>query len=113
MAEMADRKIVEEMWTQARNAPLTLARISPFGLMDKDLYRRRVGDVILELTLDNDERNNTWAYELAILDAEGGQLDIDVVNYWLQAFFGRDAHFAARRNFLFTGEARFVFPYAR
>jgi hypothetical protein len=113
MAEMADRKIVEEMWTLARNEPLTLARLSPFGLMDRERYRRRVGDVILELTLDNDARNNTWAYELAILDVEGGQLDTDVVNYWLQAFFGRDAHFAARRNFLFTAEARFIFPYAR
>jgi hypothetical protein len=113
MPEMMDRKIVEEMWTLARNEPLTLARVSPFGLMDRERYRRRVGEVVLELTLDNDERNNTWAYELAILDADGGTLDADVVNYWLQAFFGRDAHFAARRNFLFTGEARFIFPYTR
>lgn len=113
MSEVADKKIVEEMWTHARNEPLTLARLSPFGLMDKERYRRRVGDVILELTLDHDDRHNAWAYELAILDADGGTLDTDVVNYWLQAFFGRDAHFAARRNFLFTGEARFVFPYAR
>jgi hypothetical protein len=113
MAEATDQLIVEEMWTRARNEPLTVARLSPFGLIDRERYRRRVGDVILELTLDHDDRNHTWAYELAILDAQGGTLDVEVVNYWLQAFFGRDAHFAARRNFLFTGEARFVFPYAR
>jgi hypothetical protein len=111
MPETIDRMIVEEMWTQARNAPLTLGAISPFGVQSRDQYRRRVGDVILELTLDCDARSKSWSYELAILDAEGGQLDSDTVNYWLQAFFGREAHFASRRNFLMTGEARFVFPY--
>lgn len=111
MPEVADREIVEEMWTMARNEPLTLAAISPFGLVDRERYRRRVGDVLLELTLDSDARTNHWSYELAILDAEGGVLDADTVNYWLVAFFGREAHFAARRNFLMTGEARFTFPY--
>ena len=113
MPEVADRRIVEEMWTIARNEPLTLARISPFGILDRDRYRRRVGDVILELTLDSDDRTGSWMYELAVLDKDGGTLDVDVVNYWLQAFFGRDAHFAARRNFLFTGEARYIFPHSR
>lgn len=112
MPEATDRQIVEEMWTLARNEPLTLAMISPFGQMDRDRYRRRVGNVVLELTLDCDQRNGEWSYELAILDAEGGQLDTETVNYWLQAFFGRQAHFAARRDFMMTGEARFTFPYA-
>ncbi len=111
MPEVADHEIVEEMWTLARNEPLTLAAISPFGLVDRTRYRRRVGDVLLELTLDSDPRTTHWSYELAILDAEGGQLDTDTVNYWLVAFFGREAHFASRRNFLMTGEARFTFPY--
>lgn len=111
MPEATDRMIVAEMWEMAKNKPLTLAAISPFGIMDREDFRRRVGDVILELTLGCDSRTQIWAYELAILDADGGQLDADTVNYWLQAFFGRDAHSAARRNFLMTGEARFVIPY--
>jgi hypothetical protein len=112
MPEATDKKIVEEMWTLARNEPLTLAGLSPFGMMDKERYRRRVGNVLLELTLDSDPRTKIWSYELAILDVDGGILDSETVNYWLQAFFGRDAHFAARRNFFMTGEARFVFPYS-
>jgi hypothetical protein len=112
MPEATDKKIVEEMWTLARNEPLTLAGLSPFGMMDKERYRRRVGNVLLELTLDSDPRTKIWSYELAILDIDGGILDSETVNYWLQAFFGRDAHFAARRNFFMTGEARFVFPYS-
>jgi hypothetical protein len=111
MPEAADKHIVEEMWTLARNEPLTLGAISPFGVMDRERYRRRVGDIILELTLDCDPRSKIWSYELAILDADGGVLDSDTVNYWLHAFFGREAHFAARRNFFMTGEARFTFPF--
>jgi hypothetical protein len=113
MAESRDREIVEEMWTLARNEPMTLASLSPFGMVDRSRYRRQVGNVSLELTLDSDPRTGIWSYELAILNAEGGELDTDTVNYWLHAFFGREAHFAARRNFLLTGEARFVFPYSR
>jgi len=112
MAETADKKIVEEMWTTARNEPLTLAALQPFGMVDRERYRRRVGDVQLELTLDADPRTGIWSYELAILDANGGTLDDTVVQYWLHAFFGREAYFAARRNFLMTGEARFTFPYS-
>ena len=111
MPEATDRMIVEEMWTMAKNKPLTLASVSQFGLVNRDDYRRRVGEVVLELTLDCDSKTQTWTYELAILDAQGGQLDSDTVNYWLLAFFGREAHSAARRNFLMTGEARFVIPY--
>jgi hypothetical protein len=112
MAETRDQEIVEEMWTLARNEPLTLAALSPFGVLDRDRYRRRVGDVTLELTLDSDRKTGIWSYELAILNAEGEALDSDTIQYWLHAFFGRDAHFAARRNFLMTGEARFTFPFA-
>ena len=112
MPESTDQRIVEEMWTLARNEPMTLAGLSPFGVLDRDRYRRQVGDVILELTLDADSRTGEWSYELGITDAHGGTLDNDVVTYWLNAFFGRTAHFAMRRNFLFTGEARFTFPYA-
>lgn len=111
MPEATDRQIVEEMWTIARNAPLALAGISPFGIMDREQYRRRVGKVVLEFTLDCDQRNQIWSYELSILDGEGGQLDDETVQYWLQAFFGRQSYSAARRNFLMTGEARFTFPY--
>ena len=111
MAEAIDKEIVEEMWTLARNEPLTLSGISPFGMVDRSRYRRQVGKVLLELTLDSDPRTNIWTYELAILNADGGELDTETVQYWLHAFFGREAHFASRRNFLMTGEARFVFPY--
>jgi hypothetical protein len=111
MPEATDRQIVEEMWTLARNEPLTLAAVSPFGLMDRERYRRRVGKVLIEFTLDSDPRTNIWSYELAILDTEGGQLEDETVQYWLQAFFGRHSYSAARRNFLMTGEARFTFPY--
>lgn len=111
MPETTDRAIVEEMWTMARNKPLTVGAVSPFGIVGRDEFRRQVGNVVLELTLDCDPRTKAWNYELAILDAEGGTLDADTVNYWLQAFFGREAHSASRRNFLLTGEARFIFPY--
>lgn len=113
MAEAEDLRIVEDMWTIARNEPLTLAAIQPFGIVDKERYRRQVGEVVLELTLDADSRTGIWAYELAILDASGGVLDDSVVQYWLHAFFGRESFFAARRNFLMTGEARFTFPYSQ
>jgi|GEM_PF-1027950 hypothetical protein len=112
MPEETDRRIVEEMWTQARNEPLTLAPLLPFGFVDRERYRRRVGSVVLEFTLDADPQTGVWSYELAILDAEGATLDNEVVEYWLHAFFGRESFLAARRNFLLTGEARFTFPYS-
>ncbi len=111
MPETTDRQIVEEMWTVARNEPLTLAGVLPFGSVDRERYRRRVGNVILTFTLDSDTRTGIWSYELGIADAEGGTLDDDVVRYWLNAFFGREVSLAARRGFLFAGEARYTFPY--
>ena len=111
MPEAVDRQIVEDMWTIARNEPLTLAGISPFGIIDRERYRRLAGKVLLEFTLDADPRSGIWAYELAIKHINGEILDDDTMRYWLEAFFGREAFFAARRNFLMTGEARFTFPY--
>lgn len=111
MPETTDKQIVEEMWTVARNEPLTLAGISPFGVVDRERYRRRVGDVILSLTLDCDQRTKIWSYELGIAGATGEPLDETVAQYWLEAFFGREAGFAARRGFILTGEARYTFPY--
>lgn len=99
------------MWTLARNEPLTLAALQPFGFVDRERYRRRVNTIVLEFTLDADPRTRIWGYELAILDAEGGVLDYEVVEYWLAAFFGNLKYLAARRDYLMTGEARFTFPY--
>ena len=113
MAEDTDRIIVQDMWTLARNEPLTLAALQPFGFVDRERYKRRVGAVILEFTLDADPKTQVWGYELAINDAEGGMLDPDVVDYWLTAFFGSAKFLASRRNFLFTGEARYLFPYTQ
>lgn len=111
MPETTDKQIVEEMWTIARNEPLTLAGVVAFGVIDRERYKRRVGDVMLTFTLDSDSRSGIWSYELGIADANGGTLDDDVVQYWLGAFFGREAFLAARRGFLLTGEARYTFPY--
>ena len=112
MPEATDKQIVEEMWTVARNEPLTLAGVVAFGVLDRERYKRRVGDVVLTFTLDRDARTNIWSYELGIAEAGGGILDEEVVRYWLQTFFGRQASLAARRGFLLTGEARFTFPYS-
>ena len=111
MPETTDKQIVEEMWTVARNEPLTLAGVVAFGVLDRDRYRRRVGDVMLTFTLDADPRTQIWSYELGIAHADGGELDNDTVQYWLKAFFGRESFLAARRGFLLAGEARFTFPY--
>ena len=111
MPETTDRYIVQEMWTLAQNEPLTLAALQPFGFVDRDRYRRRVGDIVLEFTLDADPRTRIWSYELSILDAEGGILETEVIHYWLDAFFGSLSFLASRRNFLLTGEARYTFPY--
>ena len=111
MAETTDRQIVEEMWTTARNESLTLAGVLPFGMVDRERYRRQVGDVVLTFTLDGDARTGIWSYELGIASADGSVLDDEVVQYWLDAFFGREAARAARRGFLLTGEARYTFPY--
>lgn len=111
MPEAADKQIVEEMWSRAQREPLTLAALSPFGVVDAERYKRRVGAVALTFTLDCDRRTNFWSYELAIANADGGVLDEEVVQYWLHAFFGRHAGRAARRGFLLTGEARYTFPH--
>jgi hypothetical protein len=111
MPETTDKQIVEEMWTVARNEPLTLAGVLSFGVVDRERYKRRVGNVVLTFTLDRDSRTGIWSYELSIADAEGGTLDDTIVQYWLQAFFGREASFAAPRGFLFSGEARYTFPH--
>ena len=111
MAETTDRQIVEEMWTTARNEPLTLAGVLPFGVVDRERYRRKVGNVVLHFTLDSDQRTGIWSYELGIASADGSVLDDEVVQYWLHAFFGRESSRAARRGFLLSGEARYTFPY--
>ena len=111
MAETTDRRIVEEMWTIARNEPLTLAPLQPFGFVDRQRYVRYVGDVILTFTLDCDSRTKVWSYELGIKHAKGEPLENEVIQYWLEAFFGRERFLAARRNPLMTGEANYTFPY--
>jgi len=112
MPEDTDRHIIEEMWTIARSEPTTLAAISPFGFVDMERYRRRVGEVILTFTLDRDPKTNIWSYELRIQHADGAPLDDEVIQYWLDAFFGRNAFLASRRNFLLTGEASYTYPYS-
>lgn len=111
MPETIDLQIVQEMWSVARNEPLTLGSISPFGFVDRQRYQRYVGKVVLTFTLDADPRTRIWSYELGIKHADGDVLDIEVVHYWLEAFFGRERFLAARRNPLMTGEANFTFPY--
>ncbi|MFM7321932.1 MAG: hypothetical protein ACKO5K_10475 [Armatimonadota bacterium] len=109
--EAGDRRVAEEMWTLANNEPLALAALQPFGIIDRERYRRRVrGGVVLELTLETDPRTGIWSYEFAILDEEGGRVDEDVVAHWLAMLLGNRRHIASRRSFLFT-EARFTFPY--
>ena len=111
MPEATDRLIVEEMWTVARNEPLTLAAIAPFGFVDRQRYERYVGEVVLTFTLDCDPRTRIWSYELGIRHKGGYPLDDEIIQYWLHAFFGRERFLAARRNPLFTGEANYTFPY--
>lgn len=111
--EERDQQIVQEMWTLANNEPLTVAPLVPFGFVDKERYRRYLGDVNLELTLDKDPKTEIWSYELAITRPDSIPVDGEVVAYWLKLFFGREAHFAAKRNFMLTDESRYTFPYKR
>ena len=106
-----DKKVVQDMWTLARNEPMTMQHLLPFGVADRERYRQYLGDIVLEFTLEADERTKLWSYELAILDKDGGFLDPDVVQYWLEMFFGNQAGRAGRRSLLFPAEARFTFPY--
>ena len=101
------------MWTLANNEPLTVAPLVAFGFIDRERYRRYIDGVILELTLDKDPQTEIWSYELAILNPEGGPVDGELVEYWLHHFFGRESHFAAKRNFMLTDDARYIFPYRR
>jgi hypothetical protein len=111
--EERDQQIVREMWTQANNEPLTLGSLQAFGFVDRERYRRYVDGLILELVLDKDPRSDAWSYELAILAPDGGQVDDALVRYWLEAFFGREAAFAAKRNYMLTADARYTFPFQR
>ena len=110
--EERDVRVVQEMWTLANLEPLPLASLQRYGFVDRERYRRYVDRLILELTLDKDPRTSQWSYELAILDPDEDIVDPEVVQYWLRLFFGRDAPFAAKRNFMLT-EARFTFPWKR
>jgi hypothetical protein len=107
-----DKKIVQDMWTFARNEPLAIKDLLPFGFADRERYRRYVGDIVLEFTLESDEKSKIWSYELAVLDKDGAFLDPDIVQYWLEMFFGNQSGRAARRSMLFPAEARFTFPYS-
>jgi len=112
-SEAEDQRVVQEMWTLANNEPLSLAPIQPFGLIDRDRYRRQVGGgVYLELTLENDPRTGIWSYEFAVLDEEGGRVEQEIVDHWLRLFFGNLSHLASKRSFLLA-EARYTFPYHR
>jgi hypothetical protein len=108
-----DELLVREMWTLANNEPLSVAPIVAFGFIDRERYRRYLGDLILELTLDKDPQTEIWSYELAITRPDGVPVDADIVEYWLKLFFGRESHFAAKRNFMLTDESRYTFPYKR
>ncbi len=108
-----DQRIAQEMWTLANNEPLALAPLQPFGVIDRDRYKRDVGGgVFLELTLETDPRTGIWSYEFAVLDHEGGRVDQETVDYWLQRFFGNLSHLASKRSFLLA-EARYTFPHHR
>jgi hypothetical protein len=108
-----DELLVREMWTLANNEPLTVAPLVPFGFIDRERYRRYLGELILELTLDKDPQSEIWSYELAITRPDGVPVDTEIVEYWLKLFFGRESNFAAKRNFMLTDESRFTFPYKR
>jgi hypothetical protein len=51
-----------------------------------------------------------WSYELAILSPDGGDVDPDIVNYWLDAFLGNKKGMASRRSFMLR-DARVTFPF--
>lgn len=111
-SEERDRRIAQEMWTLANNEPLALASLQPFGIVDRDQYKRLVDGTLLSLTLETDPNTGVWSYEFAVLDPDGGYVDDDIVEYWIGIFFGSERHFASKRSFLLS-EARFTFPYHR
>lgn len=108
-----DRQIVQEMWTIANNEPLTLTGLQPLGMIDRERYRRIVDGITLDLTLERDAQTNIWSYEFAIIHPDGIQVDEDIVQYWLELFFGKEARHASKRSYLLTADARFTFPYNR
>lgn len=111
--EDRDKRIAQEMWTLANNEPLALAALQPFGIVDRERYRKRLdGGLVLELTLETDPNTGIWSYEFSVLDEEGGLVDETVVQYWLTVFFGAERFSASKRSFLLA-EARYTFPYNR
>jgi hypothetical protein len=108
-----DRQLVQEMWTVANNEPLSLVGLQPYGMIDRERYRRLVDNLTLELTLETDPQTGAWSYEFALIHPEGERIDEDIVAYWLDQFFGKEARHAAKRGFLLTTDARFTFPYNR
>jgi len=105
-----DMRIVQDMWTLANNEPLTLFALQKYGVIDRERYRRYHNGLWLELTLECDDRTKVWSYELAILSPDGGDVDPDIVNYWLDAFLGNKKGMASRRSFMLR-DARFTFPF--
>lgn len=108
-----DRLIVQEMWTLANSEPLSLGALQPHGIIDRERYRRYVDGLTLELTLESDPKTGVWSYEFALIHPEGDRIDDEVVAYWLDQFFGKEARHAAKRGFMLTTDARFTFPYNR
>ena len=110
---LRDRQLIQEMWAQANNAPLALAALQPHGVIDREDYRRYVDGLIIELTLETNPQTRVWSYELAILHPGGEILEGEVVEYWLEQFFGTEVRHAAKRGFMITADARYTFPYRR
>lgn len=108
-----DRLIVQEMWTLANAEPLSLAALQPHGFIDRERYRRYVDGLVLELTLETNPQTGVWSYEFALLAPSGEKVEEEVVAYWLDQFFGKEARHAAKRGFMLTTDARFTFPYNR
>jgi hypothetical protein len=108
-----DRQLVQEMWTLANSEPLSLATLQPYGLIDRERYRRYVDGLILELTLESHAQTGIWSYEFAVIPPDGERVEEDVVAYWLDQFFGQETRHAAKRGFMLTTDARFTFPYNR
>ena len=108
-----DRLIVQEMWATANNEPLALISLQPLGMIDRDRYRRLIDGLLLELTLESDPHTGIWSYEFALVDPDGVQVDEEIVQYWLELLFGKEARHASKRSYLLTADARFTFPYHR
>ena len=108
-----DRQIVQDMWTLANNEPLSLSILQPHGIVDRERFRRYVDGLVLELTLETDSQTGVWSYEFGVFAANNERVDEEIVAYWLDQFFGKEARHAAKRGFLLTTDARYTFPYNR